>query len=228
MPTPAAVLEAAKQMASGCGDEPGFGELVIIDPGGATTDVHSVATGKPSRGGAILRDSLPEPYVKRTVEGNLGLKHNLDTLKEFIRDKERVPQFEEITQRFCEGKLPCGEDEIACHLLLSRVAVEVAMRHHTGKIETVWGPSGEVILQSGKDLTTIKTVIGTGGPIIRSSNPRYVLEGALFSQDNPAVLAPNAPDLYLDKDYILYAVGLLSQSEPVKALRLARKHLRQI
>jgi uncharacterized protein (TIGR01319 family) len=85
MPTPSAVLEAAKLLANGCDDVKGFGELVIVDPGGATTDVHSVARGAPTRGGVILANILPEPYVKRTVEGNLGLKHNIDTLRKFRR-----------------------------------------------------------------------------------------------------------------------------------------------
>ena len=109
MPTPSAVLEAAKLMANGCGAESGMGELVIIDPGGATTDVHSVATGNPKKDGVILYNSLPEPYVKRTVEVNLGLKHNIDTLKEFVEGKESLPDFEIIVKRFCEGNLPGSE-----------------------------------------------------------------------------------------------------------------------
>ena len=47
---------------------------MVIDPGGATTDVHSIAEGKPSNAYVALVNTLPEPYVKRTVEGNLGLK----------------------------------------------------------------------------------------------------------------------------------------------------------
>ena len=80
MPTPAAVLEAAKLLAVGTQDEPGVGELLLVDVGGATTDVYSVAKGAPSN--ALVRfTGLPEPYAKRTVEGDLGLFHNLDTLK---------------------------------------------------------------------------------------------------------------------------------------------------
>src|SRR3972149_9079380 len=118
MPTPSAVLEAVKLLASGCGEVSGLGELMVIDPGGATTDVHSVAKGNPS-GSATLAGSLPEPYVKRTVEGNLGLKHNIDTLKEFAQEREGFPNFDKIISRFCQGQLPEGQEEIACHILLS-------------------------------------------------------------------------------------------------------------
>jgi len=36
MPTPAAVLEAARLLAEGCPDAAGLGDLVVVDPGGAT------------------------------------------------------------------------------------------------------------------------------------------------------------------------------------------------
>jgi uncharacterized protein (TIGR01319 family) len=74
MPTPSAVLEAAKLLAA---DEKAFGEVMVIDPGGATTDVHSIAKGMPARPD-IMVVGLPEPYEKRTVEGDLGMKYNLD------------------------------------------------------------------------------------------------------------------------------------------------------
>lgn len=228
MPTPSAVLEAAKLLAEGCGSVAGLGELMVIDPGGATTDVHSVARGTPSAGGVIHASSLPEPYVKRTVEGNLGLKYNIDTLRELVKDKENYPNFDEIVGKFHNGSLPQGEEEIACHLLLSRVAVEVAVNQHVGRIEVVYTPSGEMLVQHGKDLTQVKTVIGTGGPIIDSSNPRMVLEGALFRKENPAVLKPKDPVFYIDEHYLLFAVGLLRQVEPEKALRLAKRYLKQI
>jgi uncharacterized protein (TIGR01319 family) len=228
MPTPSAVLEAAKLIASGCGDVEGLGELVILDPGGATTDVHSVARGTPAQGGVILSNILPEPYVKRTVEGNLGLKHNIETLRKFAEGRDSVPGFNEIVQSFCDGKLPNSREEIECHLLLSRIAVEVAMNQHAGRIEKVYGPMGDTLIQHGKDLTGIKTVIGTGGPIIDSRNPRHVLEGVLFQKEYPSILKPVSPDFFLDTHYILYAIGLLSQIEPSKALVLAKKYLKRL
>jgi uncharacterized protein (TIGR01319 family) len=228
MPTPSAVLEAVKLMSNGSGDEPGLGELMVIDPGGATTDVHSIAKGNPSAGSVTLANSLPEPYVKRTVEGNLGLKHNIDTLRKYCEGRESSLDFDKIIERFCQGKLPEDTAEIACHTLLSRVAVEVAVNQHVGRLEVVYAPTGEMLVQHGKDFTTVKTVIGTGGPIIFSHNPREVLEGALFQPDKPLILKPRAPQFFLDELYILYAVGLLSQVEPVKALRIIKKHLKKI
>jgi len=227
MPTPSAVLEAAKLISGGWKNEGGFGELIVIDPGGATTDVHSIAQGNPVKSD-IMMVGLPEPYEKRTVEGDLGLKYNLDRLLELAKEKETPPGFENIVKRFHEGKLPATEAEIACHRLLSRLMVEVALERHAGKIEIIYGPAGEKLMQHGKDLTGIKSVIGTGGPIIFSGNPRHILEGVLFHEENPFILKPKNPAFYLDEPYILFAVGLLSQVEPDKALKLARKYLKQI
>ncbi len=228
MPTPSAVLEAAKLLAEGCENEKGYGELMVIDPGGATTDVHSIAEGIPTSGGVTMVNTLPEPYVKRTVEGNLGLKYNIDSLSEFAKGKKLPPHFKDICQAFHEGKLPQSREEIDCHLMLSRLAVYVAVTQHVGRLEKIYSPTGEMMLQHGKDLTGIKTVIGTGGPIIFSASPEEIMAGALFQKENPLVLKPKEPRLYLDEHYLLFAVGLLSQTEPEKALLLAKKCLKQI
>lgn len=227
MPTPSAVLEAAKLIAGGYGDDDGFGELIVIDVGGATTDVHSIAKGNPARTDTIVK-GLPEPYEKRTVEGDLGLKYNLDRLMEIVKERETPPGFEAIVQRFHEGNLPQNEGELACHRLLTCLTVEVAMDRHAGKLEIVYGPNGERLIQQGKDLTDVKTIIGTGGPIIFSGYQREILEPALFREEDPFTLKPKNPDFYIDEQYILYAVGLLAQVEPKKALNLARKYLKRI
>lgn len=227
MPTPSAVLEAAKLIADGYDGAGGLGELIVLDPGGATTDVHSIAHGHPSRGDTLVV-GLPEPYQKRTVEGDLGIKYNIDTLLELIEGRETPPNFTSIAKRFRDGKLPETEEEIACHRLLSSIMIQVAMDRHAGKIEIIYTPTGEKLVQHGKDLTDIKTIIGTGGPIVFSSNPREVLEGALFREEDAFSLKPKNPRFYLDEHYILYAVGLLSQVEPKKALNIAKKYLKQI
>ena len=80
MPTPAAVLEGARLVADGLPGTPGLGTLLVVDPGGATTDVHSVATGEPAPG--VIAQGLPEPRVKRTVEGDLGMRHSAGAIAE--------------------------------------------------------------------------------------------------------------------------------------------------
>jgi uncharacterized protein (TIGR01319 family) len=83
-------------------------------------------------------------------------------------------------------------------------------------------------VQYGKDLTNLKTVIGTGG--IFSYNPlaNKILDAILFNSQNPFSLKPKSPDFYIDSKYILYGIGLLSEIEPAAALRIARKYLRKL
>ncbi len=193
--------------------------------GGATTDVYSVAKGAPTNA-AVRSAGLPEPYAKRTVEGDLGLFHNLDTLKA-IADAERVPDgFDDAVEAMCRAhSVPRGREQTECHLLLSKVAVRSAVDRHVGSLRTIVTPNGEVEVQRGKDLTEVPWVVGAGGPIAFSADPAAVLEGALFESAMPMLLKPKNPNLLLDKHYILFALGLLAQTEPAKALSLMEKYV---
>jgi len=54
------------------------------------------------------------------------------------------------------------------------------------------------------------------------------MEGAVYKPESTNILKPKNPAYYLDRSYILYAIGLLSQSNPVEALALAKKYLVQL
>lgn len=225
MPTPAAVLEAAKLLADGTEGRPGIGELLLVDVGGATTDVYSVATGKPTSG-TIRYLGLPEPYAKRTVEGDLGLFHNLDTLRALAGTEELPDGFDEFVSAMSrEQSVPAGDEQIACHLLLSKVAVRAAVGRHVGFLKHIATPDGDVAVQRGKDLTQLRWVVGAGGPVSFSADPVAVLQGAVFDPAFPLLLKPKAPEFLLDREYVLFALGLLAQSEPAKALRLIEKYV---
>jgi uncharacterized protein (TIGR01319 family) len=234
MPTPSAVLEAARLLADGykkkenASEVPGIGELLVIDVGGATTDIHSVAEGKPA-GGATVRVGLPEPYIKRTVEGDLGLRFNIDRLVQIAKERSYSPDFEQTARKFAKhGYLPECKEDIDCHISLTRLATEIAVNRHVGRIEMKYGPSGEVFFQYGKDLTNVKNVIGTGGPIVYSKNPKEILLSAVFHANEPFILKPKSPVFYLDTEYIMYAGGLLSSVDPGNAFLFLKKYLNEI
>jgi uncharacterized protein (TIGR01319 family) len=227
MPTPAAVLSAAKLLADGADGEEGWGELVIIDVGGATTDVHSIAKGHPTHAGVINR-GLPEPYAKRTVEGDLGVRHNIDSLLEAGGMTGEVDEslWVTIRSRFSSSsKLPEDDLEFKLDGLLASVAVDIAGERHCGKIKLTAGPFGEVMIQEGKDLSQVKRVVGTGGPLVFARDPAKILQKMLYRNDHPHLLKPRSAQLYLDRTYSLYAMGLLAQTEPRKALKIMKKIL---
>ncbi|OPX91793.1 methylaspartate mutase accessory protein GlmL [Pelotomaculum sp. PtaB.Bin117] len=240
MPTPMATLRAAKLLAEGTKDEPGLGELLIVEVGGATTNIHSVGHGYPRDGSVILK-GLPEPYAKRTVEGDLGIRWNAHTIFELANDRlrenlqlnnyqESIPHVEEVTRGMGGnvGYVPQDEQGFLLDTSLARTAVQVAMERHAGTLREVSGFGGLVPVQYGKDLTDTKVVVGTGGVFRYGLFPHSILEGVLFDSRAPFSLKPKEPCFYVDKGYVMYAAGLLADVAPTKALRILKKHIQQI
>jgi hypothetical protein len=52
-----------------------------------------------------------------------------------------------------------------------------------------------------------------------------LLQCTLSSSDEPNSLRPTSPQILIDRDYILYACGLLSQVDPKAAFNLAIERL---
>jgi uncharacterized protein (TIGR01319 family) len=216
--------------------EEGLGELVVVDIGGATTDIHSIARGESTEPGMVHK-GLPEPFVKRTVEGDLGLRYNASSIVDAVgKEKFRAKlassnlDLEEAIKRLSGAPecLPGSEQERSLDAELARSAARLAMERHAGTIQTVYGPEGPISVQYGKDLRGIKTVIGTGGPLIFTPSPEMVFGETVYSATNPFSLKPKAPNFFIDDHYLLYAIGLMSEVEPHKALRIAKKYLRRL
>lgn len=230
MPTPLAVLTAAQLLSEGYMGKGGWGELIVVDPGGATCDVHSIARGNPNQGNVILA-GLPEPYVKRTVEGDLGVRYSIHTVVELgqIRGTFPVNGSERAVERLSIiAELPKNDEEFACDAALTATAVEIATERHAGKIEVAYSPMGPVLVQRGKDLTEVGAIIGTGGPIIFSRDPKQILKHTLFDGRNEHSLKPKHPTFYVDSKYIFYAMGLLARVNPQKALSLMKKYINRL
>jgi len=233
MPTPTAVLRATELLAVGTDDEPGLGDLVVVDVGGATTDVHSAADGRPTKPGVVWK-GLPEPFAKRTVEGDLGIRYNAPTILE-VAGKARLcraigwdePDLHGIVSRLSAevDYVPRDARAETIDVALARTAVEIAVDRHVGTLTVVYTPFGEMAVQYGKDLTEARYVIGTGGIFAHTQAGRKVLEGALFDPQNPTSLRPVHPEMRVDKPYIMAAAGLLAEREPTVALRLLKRNL---
>jgi uncharacterized protein (TIGR01319 family) len=236
MPTPAAVLEAAKLLSEGTKEREGLGPLLVVDIGGATTDVHSVASGEPTEG-RILQQGLPEPYLKRTVEGDLGMRHNAGAIVEAAgRDTMAslagmTPgEVDTLLERIAVDveRLPDGDGERAFDAALALSAIRIAVTRHAGTVEIVHTVNGPVAAQRGKDLSPVETVIGTGGALVYGRNPSSILSGSVFSEDEPDSLRPRDPALLVDRNYVLYAAGLLAEAEPEAAFDFARGSLEPV
>lgn len=233
MPTPAAVLKAARVLADGSDKEDGIGDLIVIDIGGATTDVHSISDGEPTKPGVTLR-GLQEPYAKRTVEGDLGMRVSAISLWEAATTR-RIKKFIPDTEYDIEGRcrylqsnvniLPEKPEEIEFDEAMGMVATEIAMERHVGVIESVYTPMGIIYSQVGKDLLSTRYLIGTGGILVHSQNPKKILKAGLFNSESPNYLKPEKPDILIDKTYILSAMGLLAEKYTDMAVRIMKKYI---
>jgi uncharacterized protein (TIGR01319 family) len=230
MPTPLAVLTALEALASGAG----VGELVAADVGGATTDVYSIGMGLSASPGVVFK-GLPEPFAKRTVEGDIGVRYTAKSLMELVG----LPALarasglsEEETQRLVgrvdadHTLLPKDEPNVA-HLDhgLGTMAVRIAVQRHAGHFEAAYMPFGRVLMQSGKDLRDFRTFIGTGGPVLADEDPAGMLGAALKGVDEGLVLVPRNPEIHIDGLYIIAAMGLLCQKNPPAAARILKREL---
>ncbi len=236
MPTPAAVLRAGTLLSKGAPGLAGWGDLLIVDVGGATTDVHSLGMGHPSRSGTVMR-GLPEPFAKRTVEGDLGVRVSALPLVEAVGaeviashlgwDPEEVRgAAAKITAN--QDYLPQTSEDVEFDQALGYFAAKTAVGRHAGRLSEVYTPTGAVWIQEGKDLSQFRAVIATGGVFINSSAPAAMLEGAARDNSDPLALKPVDPVYYLDGDYLLAAAGLLAEDYGQAAFRLMEHSLKRV
>ena len=234
MPTPSAVMKATRLLAEGCEGESGIGDLIAVDVGGATTDIYSMADGMPQDAGTVFK-GLPEPFDKRTVEGDIGMRYSVRGIVDAAglpvisrlsglsqaRCQELIDEISVSTDMIPEP----GSDLEKLDFALASMAIETAVARHAGTMEETYTLMGLTYVQSGKDLRHVKQVIVTGGSLIRTARTAEIAAHALASAASPMSLRPLKADIRVDRKYILAAMGLLSEYYPKTALQLMKKEL---
>jgi uncharacterized protein (TIGR01319 family) len=220
MPTPGAVMECVMLAYNQIGD------VVAVDIGGATTDVHSVTGG--SEDIAILM-TTPEPFAKRTVEGDLGLYVNAKNLVKRIGADKLEHELNINMAETMANYLPIPESENQFKLTerLCKEAGLVALERHAGALRYIYTPSGRKTVAEGKDLTAVKTIIGTGGALTRLPHREQLLRALADCNTSGMMLYPKPGKLKLlfDNDYIMASLGVLSTHYPEAAVTLLNKSL---
>lgn len=209
MPTPGAVMKASQLL------KKEIGNLVTIDVGGATTDVHAVTEDS-----AAVKEILlsPEPEAKRSVEGDLGVFLNAPRVHEILQEEIDVGKKEDL------APLPRDEREEKYVTLLAEKAASTAVDRHAGEMKDYYGPSGRQSIAEGKDLTAVKWVIGTGGALTRLTDGKEILKKV--RQDTRKKLLPTKEaEILIDNYYIMASMGVMSQKYPEAALALLLKSI---
>ena len=227
MPTPAAVLQALTVLSEE------LGELCAVDLGGATTDIYSITEGLPTKAGTVLR-GLPEPYAKRTVEGDIGMRYSAHGVLEAVGLK-RLCGNAQITEEHMtawlsriqedKGILPQEPWEQQADFALAATAIEVGLARHAGEIEAVYTPMGLAYQQTGKDLTRVKRILLTGGALIHTGKAAELAQRAMATTFYSSSLMPRQAQAVVDRHYILSAMGLLSQYDRTLAKTMMIKEL---
>ena len=221
IPTPGAVMKASKILK----DE--IGDLVTIDVGGATTDIHSVTEGTEKVNKILVE---PEPVAKRTVEGDLGVfinKKNIVDLIKIEKLEKELNMTPEDIEKFTNSDIAIPETEEHKRFIerLTKEAVIVSINRHAGGYRTYFGGKSDT-LAFGKDLTAVKWIVGTGGALTRLTAREEILNS--ISQFNRAdKLLPTAEaKILIDNDYIMASLGILSSLNKEAAIKLLLKSLK--
>jgi len=226
--TPDVVLTGVELLARGLdADHPGVGDVVVVDVGGATTDVYSVVEVDPEESG-LSREVVAVTPINRTVEGDLGMRWSapstviaaeLDDLADAAERRHADP-----------GLLPGSTEEAEVDERLAAAAAGLAVRRHAGRSRVVVEPAngragvGRVVERSGVDLREVALLVGSGG-VLRHGRPGVadrVLSACVGVDVEGGWQLPERPQVVVDRDYVLAAAGLLAARHPDAAYRLVR------
>jgi len=198
LPTPGSVLVASELLAAELGD------LVVIDVGGATTDVHSVTDGS-AEIAALATE--PQPRAKRTVEGDLGTyisaRHVVDLMPGEHADFPPA--------------IPTEDEDRDAAARLAHTAAVTAVRRHAGRLVHLYTPRGRQTVARGRDLTACRYVIGTGGALTRLPGGEATLAAVRATPaGGDLLLPPSDAVVVLDRDYVFACCGVLASVFPAE------------
>lgn len=230
IPTPTAVLLVTELWGSHQQTSHHDGTLVV-DIGGATTDIHTFGKGLP-RGINVFYQGVQEPQLKRTVEGDIGMRESADSVASLIGEETLQTTLASyftphdlqlaIAKRTKDAAyIADNVADMALDDTLAQYAMNTAIHRHVGQIKKF---DSETWHQWGKDAREFQSVIATGGILIHSPHTKQLLT-ATFNQERSSDLRPKHPQVYLDNDYVLSALGVLSQAYPKLAYQLLCRHL---
>ena len=226
LPTPFAVYEYAKCIRN---HVHGWSDFILLDMGGATTDVYSAHKESPAAGKVIR--GLPEPIVKRTVEGDLGLRVSAaaaaDTGRSLIdsaleqagyQRSEFAAYIERVTNQ--PNYLPDDDAKgRAFDAILAGTCIAHACARHAGRSHEVYTPDGLVRVQTGRDLTGVPRVIGSGGWLsqVDGFDPHAWFSTVGMDARERTVLLPSHVEYWRDKDYLIPLLANIAQGFPEEA-----------
>jgi uncharacterized protein (TIGR01319 family) len=223
-PTPYALYEYCRYISELA---PEFGEFLLIDMGGATTDVYSYHEEINLLG--TVRRGLPEPKIKRTVEGDLGMRVSARAAAEARRallapcegaeDAEFDRYVDKVTM--APETLPCSRMEMHYDALLAHANIATSLMRHAGRAHEVCTADGIVTMQTGRDLTRVSQIIGTGGYLANAVdfNPHDSISRLGVDAQGKRILAPRGGQYHRDPDYLFPLLANIARGHAAEAVK---------
>ncbi len=219
-PTPDAVLTGVEVLAEALAQEGTGADVLVVDVGGATTDVYSVITPQGEDGAAsdLAREVVAPLWRARTVEGDLGMRWSAPGVVAAAAAEGLLAPGEEASLGEYAGAVAADPGMLPADpspdTRLAELAVTVALRRH-GRPGT---PSS-----APRPLADVRVVVGSGG-VLRHGDAqrrRQVLLPATTDHAGGWRVAERARAV-VDDHYVLFAAGLLRAEHPRAAAALAR------
>ena len=215
IPTPGAVYELCLLL------QKKLGNLVCVDVGGATTDVFSIGEETHPETNISI---TPEPFAKRTVEGDLGVYINRYHLAEQIG----YPQLEKelgISRSYLEALLRDYQAippalQLPLTRRLAKEALAIALKRHAGTIHHHYLATGKVKVIEGKDLSEFPHILATGGALTRLPDGKAIIKECLEAADPKSLKPSPGAHIWLDHHYIAASLGVLAKVHPQAAVKL--------
>lgn len=240
IPTPGSVLLAAELLAKGTYEKEGIGNLILIDMGGATTDIHSIIPDldemDDEEKGLIVSDEKQSTF--RTVEGNLGLRVSVRGIVDTVGEKtilKRVDiesdpdDFKKYIKKISENPeyIAQTEKEKEYDFALAISAIEIALKRHAGYMAKEYRPEKGIVPGTpiGRDLRGVDTVICVGGIFAHLSQLKVEKIVKKAFANKGISLLPETFNVYCDRYYSLFSIGALSEKYPEKSLQWGLKQI---
>jgi uncharacterized protein (TIGR01319 family) len=220
--TPDLVLAGVELVA-----DAGVGDVLLVDVGGATTDVYSALTPDAEEA-SLHREVVEVMWRGRTVEGDLGMRWSATgvvdaAIAEKLLDPGSGADALRAAARLRHDDpawLATSDADRADEGTIARLALTVALRRHARPSETVDGRT------PGRDLSHVALVVASGG-VFRHADPALLVEmlAPVTTDHAGGWRVPSSPRVTVDRRYVVAAAGLLAPDHPDAAGTLLRDAL---
>jgi uncharacterized protein (TIGR01319 family) len=223
--TPDLVLAGVELLA-----DSGVGDVLLVDVGGATTDVYSALTPDAEES-SLHREVVEVLWRGRTVEGDLGMRWSATGVADAALAEKLVAPGAEHDRVAALARvrhddpawLPSDPVQRADDALLARLALTVALRRHARPAETIDGRT------PGRDLSQVRLVVASGG-VFRHAGPELLAQmlAPVTTDHAGGWRVPTAPRLTVDQRYVMAAAGLLADDHGDAAAALLHDALVEV